>query len=100
MDMTCPPQRVKTYGTPSRRSARATTRPPCIVMRSRSEFDLSDVGNALAHERRQLLLHAHLDLPHALARAADRVAREEEAGGVHARAHSRHQRDRIRSVNA
>src|SRR5436853_520421 len=28
--MMCPPQSVNTYGTPSRRSAWATIRPPCI----------------------------------------------------------------------
>src|SRR5882724_5832854 len=28
--MMCPPESVNTYGTPSRRNARATTRPPCI----------------------------------------------------------------------
>src|SRR6185295_13461096 len=30
--MMCPPHSVNTYGTPSRRKARATTRPPCIAI--------------------------------------------------------------------
>src|ERR1043166_4898683 len=71
--MMCPPERVKMYGTPSRLSARATTRPPCIGIVLRSELDLFDVGDALAHVLGELLLDARLDLADALARDAELV---------------------------
>src|SRR5438477_12258925 len=71
--MMCPPERVKTYGTPSRLSARATTRPPCIDIVLRSELDLFDVGDALPHVVGELLLDAGLDLPDALPRDAEVV---------------------------
>src|ERR1043166_2752866 len=71
--MMCPPERVKMYGTPSRLSARATTRRPCIGIVLRSELDRFDVGDALAHVLGELLLDARLDLADALARDAELV---------------------------
>src|SRR5438034_1778644 len=73
--MTCPPQSVNTKDTPSRLSARATTRPPWICMRSLGpELDVPDVRDLLAHVFGEPLLHARLDLPHPLARDAELVA--------------------------
>src|SRR5262249_29219889 len=89
-----PPQSVKTCETPSCLSARATTRPPCIAIRfvlrvgsvplgprarcpsgpSGPELDVLDVRDLLLEIRRELLLHARLDLPHALAAHAELVA--------------------------
>src|SRR5919197_6337698 len=75
--MTCPPQSVNPYDTPSRLSARATTRPPWIGMRSPqlgAELDVPDVRDLVAHVVGEPLLHARLDLPHPLARDAELVA--------------------------
>src|SRR5437868_6859780 len=93
--MMWPPQSVKTCETPSCASARATTRPPCIVIRipllwarsfggvrprtrcpsgpSGPEFDVFDVGDLLLDVGGELLLHARLDLPHALTAHAELV---------------------------
>src|SRR5262249_34926338 len=80
--MMCPPQRVKTCDTPSCRSARATTRPPCIAMlgilssdgTSGPELDVFDVRNLLPQVLGQLLLHPGFDLPHPPAAHAELVA--------------------------
>src|SRR5437899_13061593 len=73
--MTCPPQSVNPKGPPSRLSARATTRPPwtCIRLLG-AELDVPDVRDLPAHVVGEPLLHAHLDLPHPLARDAELVA--------------------------
>src|SRR3989442_2267384 len=70
-----PPQSVNTKDTPSRLSARATTRPPwtCIRLLG-AELDVPDVRDLPAHVVGEPLLHAHLDLPHPLARDAELVA--------------------------
>src|SRR5437867_3343697 len=73
--MTCPPQSVNTKDTPSRLSARATTRPPWTCIRLLGpERDVPDVRDLPAHVVGEPLLHAHLDLPHPLARDAELVA--------------------------
>src|SRR5206468_3072874 len=73
--MTCPPQSVNTKDTPSRLSARATTRPPwtCIRLLG-AELDVPDVRDLPAHVVGEPLFHARLDLPHPLARDAELVA--------------------------
>src|SRR6059036_3543591 len=73
--MTCPPQSVNTKDTPSRLSARATTRPPWTCIRLLGpERDVPDVRDLPAHVVGEPLLHAHLDLPHPLSRDAELVA--------------------------